>query len=540
MEISIAYQGGGARLIELMAAALACRRIEDARRIKVIRSSGASAGAIAAAMYATHCDIEKVVRNIKGLKDEVESKFPPSRLRQVPAFLRLARGKPVYDERDVRVMLLKIFELGGVDASRPVRELVRDGSQLRILRSDIHIHATSNVTEMSEAPLVEALVDSAAIPFIFRTPKTTEYPELLDGGLFQNLPGRAAADDLTPNQIVLAFSFEKVIARNAGKKSLLDYGKLIVSSLIDERVEDAVFGIKESNVIRLTQRRETLDFASIFSDDVADTFADEVVDIESKVKQWQRSRFGANGPDWHSSHPQDVEAVASAMRRQVLSFFDAVKVKKYHADRVKHEITYEQLNSEEPCIFELEIQLSGNKNAGLQFFQFNYYGDSDVSSLRHVDVKVFDGNGDPRQVMLLPFRIEGKRAAIAALVCLDRPLATNDTIRIVKVEQVYRGLARYEREGSVWQTLSLGDGRTADQLHIVTHFRSADFPLHYSDARIERAEDAPIFAEVTGNQLPTTTSEVNGKVGWRTVSSTVDLSKLTSGRNFASVVYYKR
>ncbi|WEN13906.1 patatin-like phospholipase family protein [Rhodanobacter sp. AS-Z3] len=538
MEVSIAYQGGGARLIELMAAALACRRIEDTKKIKVVRSSGASAGAIAAAMYATGCDLEKVVRHIKDLKGEVELKFPPGRLRQVPAFLRLARGKPVYDEQDVRAVLLKMFAFGGVDASRPVRELIKGDSQLRILRSDIHIHATSNVTEKSEAALVDALVDSAAIPFVFRTPKTTQHPELLDGGLFQNLPGRVAADDLAPDQVVLAFSFEKVISKNIGKQSLLDYGKAIVSSLIDERVEDAVFGIKESNVIRLAHRRETLDFSSIFSEDAVDTFADEVVDIEGRIKQWLRSQFGSNGPDWHSSHPQDVAAVAAAMRRQVMSFFDVVKVKAYHADHVKHEITYERLNSEEPDTCKLEIQLNGNRNTGLQFFQFNYYGDSDASCLRHVDVKVFDGGGKPRNVMLLPFRIEGKRA-IAALVCLDRPLAAIDTIKIVKVEQIYRGLARYERDGLVWQTLSLAEGRTADELHIVTHFRKADFPLHYGDAMRDRSRDAPVFEETTGNQLPTTTIVVDEKPGWKTLSSTVDLSGLTASRNFASVIYYK-
>lgn len=60
MEVSVAYQGGGARVFELMVAAHACRALEQ-EKLKIIRVSGSSAGAIAAAMFATECDIERVV-----------------------------------------------------------------------------------------------------------------------------------------------------------------------------------------------------------------------------------------------------------------------------------------------------------------------------------------------------------------------------------------------------------------------------------------------------------------------------------------------
>lgn len=91
----------------------------------------------------------------------------------VPSFLRLAKGLPIYDEANVREILIDIFRLGNIDATRPINELVKN-YQLRILRSDVKVNSSMNVTEASSESLADALVDSAAIPFVFRTPKTTK------------------------------------------------------------------------------------------------------------------------------------------------------------------------------------------------------------------------------------------------------------------------------------------------------------------------------------------------------------------------------
>ncbi|HDS0924014.1 TPA: patatin-like phospholipase family protein [Stenotrophomonas maltophilia] len=540
MEVSVAYQGGGARVFELMVAAHACRALEQEKKLKIIRVSGSSAGAIAAAMFATECDIERVVNGLAGLESKVRRAFPESRLRMVPSFLRLAKGLPIYDEANVREILIDIFRLGNIDATRPINELVKN-YQLRILRSDVKVNSSMNVTEASSESLADALVDSAAIPFVFRTPKTTKKPELLDGGLFQNLPTRAAAEDLKANQKVLAFSFEKFPQKIEKDLSLIGYGKSILGSLIDERVIESMGGIKESNVILLENRRSTLEFASIFSPTTASGFANEVVLVGGKIRDWRRSHYGSNGPDWHSNHPIDVAVATNAIRNQALDFFKTVKAEKYHAKLVKHEITFESLNAEQADSIHLEIHLDGSCNQGLQFFQFHYYADSETSLLRDVDVHILDANGNLRKSLLLPFRLEGAVRGIAALVCLDRPLSAGDEIRIVKVEKVYHGLSRYEREGVCWQSVRLTDGRTTDRMEIVTHFREDDFPLHYGDARPNRPADAAVYDEAgPGNQLPTTTVEQKHlKANWRSLVSTVDLRGLTGGNNFASVIYYK-
>lgn len=541
MDVSIAFQGGGARVLELLAAAQACRQLETEKKLTVFRASGSSAGAIAAAMLVTNCNISNVIEGLPGLEKEVSRYFPAWRLKAACIISRWMRGMPIYSELDVSELLIKIFAIGGVDARRPLEDLVDKRYELRILRSDIQANTSRNVTEKSSERLVDALVDSAAIPFVFRTPKTSSRPELLDGGIFQNLPALEAAKDLAEDHAVLAFSFDKASRTASGKTTLLEYGKIIIDSLVDERVESSAQGIKESNVIRLQQRRSTLDFKSIFTEDSRRGFNDEVVSTKSRIIAWKDRYFGAAGQDLHSTHPVDVAAAASLVRKRALGFFEDSKRTSYHATLVRHEVTYETLGLNVVESIQLEVHIDGSHNLGLQFLQFNYYADSESSLLRDVDLQVYDSKGNSKKALLLPFRIEGAGKGITNLVGLDRPLAEGDSIRIVKIEKTYNGLARYEQEGLCWQTFRMSPGKTTDRLQIVTNFREANFPKHYSDARPAEKNQRILYNEVgQGNQLKTTTEVSSShKPGWKTLISEVDLASLTDGMNFASVVYYK-
>lgn len=97
--------------------------------------------------------------------------------------------------------------------------------------------------------------------------------------------------------------------------------------MIDERVIESMGGIKESNVILLENRRSTLEFASIFSPTTASGFANEVVLVGGKIRDWRRSHYGSNGPDWHSNHPIDVAVATNAIRNQALDFSKQSKQK---------------------------------------------------------------------------------------------------------------------------------------------------------------------------------------------------------------------
>lgn len=541
MQVSVAFQGGGARVVELMAAAAACRQVESANAdFDVSRVSGASAGAIAAAAFATGMDISKAVSSISRLQGFVTARFPENRLKKRHALPRLAMGNSLYDEGDLRTLIVKLFELGGVDAEQSIRDLTRKDLQLRILRSDIRFNKLVTATEQSEARLADALVDSAAIPFAFRVPKKgSRRPEILDGGLFQNLPARAAMESLEPDQVALGFTFPSETAPDLQEASLKTYAGAIIGSLLNERVGDAILYLKQRNVIEIPNRRTTFDFGSIFRDGMQAAFSEDVASTRLKVERWVTATKLRDGPDWFSDHPQDLLEQSRRTDRDVIRFFETAANKAYRAELVHHEVVYQSHNEGMPDIYQLHIRLLGDRNPGLQFIRSFFYH-SDQGSPKRAKLEVLDANGVQREAMMLPIRHPGKERVRSTLVCLDRPLAPGDDITITKTEESFLGMVEYQEKGYVYETLALGPGKSADEFRVTVHFPVAMRPKHYRDASSDFANEATDLADESGLHIPTTSSiKRNARTGCCTVISTATLKEPGSERRFVKVVYYK-
>jgi predicted acylesterase/phospholipase RssA len=63
--IQVAFQGGGAKLCDLLAAAAAIKELENQKEVEVTRVAGTSAGAIAACWYATGLDIDLIRQRLR-------------------------------------------------------------------------------------------------------------------------------------------------------------------------------------------------------------------------------------------------------------------------------------------------------------------------------------------------------------------------------------------------------------------------------------------------------------------------------------------
>ena len=534
MEISIAYQGGGAKVIELMAAALACQAKETAGKIKVIRVSGASAGAIAAAMHATDCDIARVMAQAEDLKREVHRHFPPDKQKLPNVLLRFMRGKPIYDESAVRALIVFMFKLGGVDADKSIHKLVKKNMQLRLVSSNVREHESAVTDETSGSRLADALVDSAAIPFVFRVPKKSASPEIVDGGLFQNLPTYAAKAKLLQNQVAIGFSFPKQEPLEFQKLGLIGYGKAILSSLLDERVRNATTEIRPTNVIEIPARRSTLDFSGIFGKDLHNDFLADVRTIEANLTSWLASVNRTNGPNLHSEHPDDLLHRASALHQAVEDFHPNST---YHAELLEQEITYQSHDPELPDIFKFSIVIDGSKNPGLQFLNFTSYDDPESGPLRSIAIEVFDQHGKRQEALLIPTKPSGGKI-IHTFVCLEKPLTASDKIRVVKTEEIYQGLKEYETEGFTVQTLGLTSGKTASQVDLVIHF-AKNFPSHYANTDPSKANELEKLGNRGGTQLMFNHKEVKMLAAFRTLVFSTVAPNLTTGRQFASVCLYK-
>lgn len=171
MNIQISFQGGGARLALLLAAAEAIRELESGPEplIKVTRIAGTSAGAIIGAFLAGGLDLNQIRMGLasgEGADLLKNFKVPGNWITKRWAAIRLAGGARLWKDTALGEWLRKQFEgISKKNHGKPVciehlaKELIVVSTNLD--SGTPHKHTSGD--------LVTALLQSAGLPFCFRT-----------------------------------------------------------------------------------------------------------------------------------------------------------------------------------------------------------------------------------------------------------------------------------------------------------------------------------------------------------------------------------
>ena len=176
--IQLALQGGGAKITYLLAALDAVQSLEREGVLRVTRIAGTSAGAIAGALYAAGVDMRRARDAFDAAREELLGAFP--RAGAWRWSWMLMRRKPLWNAAPLRTLLRNLLQpretLGDLDVP------------LTIVATDL-TNMQPCVYSSSDAPLVSSILDSAGIPFFFRTaPANANYRVIVDGGICENLP----------------------------------------------------------------------------------------------------------------------------------------------------------------------------------------------------------------------------------------------------------------------------------------------------------------------------------------------------------------
>jgi predicted acylesterase/phospholipase RssA len=183
--IQLAIQGGGAKITYLLAALEALQSIEREGLLRVTRIAGTSAGAIAGALYAGGVDMRRARDAFESDRDELLRAFP--RANVALCAWKLLTRRPFWNAAPLRRWLAKLLtgrdRLGDLDIP------------LIVVASDL-TNMQPCVYDSPDEPLVSCVMDSAGIPFFFRTapsPAHVNERVVVDGGICENLP----AEELT-------------------------------------------------------------------------------------------------------------------------------------------------------------------------------------------------------------------------------------------------------------------------------------------------------------------------------------------------------
>src|ERR1700723_666386 len=122
MKVQLAIQGGGAKLVTLLAATSAIQDCQSKNLISISRIVGTSAGAIAGALLAAGVDIDGF-RNelLAGLGSRISSSLcKPTKLGWLKTALN---GTPLWETAVLKKVLLEVLQRRSKEIQKPLKTL---------------------------------------------------------------------------------------------------------------------------------------------------------------------------------------------------------------------------------------------------------------------------------------------------------------------------------------------------------------------------------------------------------------------------------
>ena len=184
--IQLAIQGGGAKITYLVAALEAVQTLEREGALRVTRIAGTSAGAIAGALYAAGVDMRRARDTFESDRYALLRAFPPAGMARCA--WKLISGEPFWNAAPLRRLLARLLDgrdtFGDLDLP------------LIVVATDL-TNMQPCVYDAPGEPLVSAIMDSAGIPFFFRTAPGAAHGHervVVDGGICENLPAGELTD----------------------------------------------------------------------------------------------------------------------------------------------------------------------------------------------------------------------------------------------------------------------------------------------------------------------------------------------------------
>lgn len=289
IKLQVAFQGGGAKLCDLLAAAQALqegsKNQNGEKIIEVTRVAGTSAGAIVACLYASGIPIGEARATLGNLaKKHMNAITRPGGFGS--QLLRIANGNAFYDHARFRRLLEELFVSNG----RSLREYSHLANCDDVILTAVDIRAGKSRTYSKKATPGESFLDhiedSCAIPFVFRGYNNGR--ATIDGGACNNLPVEALENDREKFGHVLGISFapREDAARIEGNAS---YVGAIIDTMISHSVERSKKLIGDENVHEIRTDVGTFDFERCQSI-LLDARNGHYTDIKDRCRSWVDER----------------------------------------------------------------------------------------------------------------------------------------------------------------------------------------------------------------------------------------------------------
>lgn len=386
LSIQLALQGGGAKLVHLIAVLEVIQEREAANRLRVTRVAGTSAGAIAGALYANRIPMSQLRAELKRIPvSAITAAFPE--VGPAKFAWRALRNTPVWPTGHLRRLLNEKF------GSKTVADL-----PLPFIAVSANIRDRSAVKSEPSTSVVNAVLDSAALPFFFRTVQRDDSVAFVDGGICENLPSDFLADQVDSHGPVVGVSFRDKSAPVA-PTTALGFAAAIVDTAIANSVTRAQRSLR-SRLLVIESDIGLFDFQRALSDGLDDNYdvvkhrAEEYFDrLESELHAevgnalWEQPKsavLDAIYEIYKSQHPEPYKTLRKSL------CVDALTLAKDATSSTLDETTYTTIF--EPSVadvFCIRIALNSSLNSAF-WGTYVTVRDKDGKDVPHIKIPLLD------------------------------------------------------------------------------------------------------------------------------------------------------
>ncbi len=249
LKLQLALQGGGARIVHLLAALEAVQKLQDEGVVKVTRMAGTSAGSVAACLFAAGLNMADVRQRLKTSTKIVEltKRYTTPKKAEL---LNLSRNRPIWPD-DPFVDLLKEF-------FPPDLTIDKLNIPVSIIATDLRQRKKRVVVHSSNTPVINALLDSCGLPFLFRIWGNDQSGVVVDGGICENLPIDELVEHKSDNEALVAMSFQDDF--QSSPTTLTGFAMAILEAAIGNSVMRARAHPDVDHVFSIATKLSTFDF----------------------------------------------------------------------------------------------------------------------------------------------------------------------------------------------------------------------------------------------------------------------------------------
>jgi predicted acylesterase/phospholipase RssA len=299
-----------------MAATEVIQDYHNQKRITVTRVAGTSAGSIVACLLGAGISIDAVRQSIKaGKGKELIDAFPLPSTRA--ALWKLFRGTPVWDVTPLRKWIGQLFGDKQFNQIRDFKE--KNGIEVFLVASDL-THRRPVISAPDEF-IEHAVVDSCALPFLFRIWNPDGGRVIVDGGICENLPFSPLADGTKLHGDVVALSFPLTASESpSGLKSFF-------LSLLDAAISSSMAQTRSKMHPRFIFELQTKLTTFSFDKALSSGLDDEYDKIKIQTQKWldEFIREKRAGIDVAQSDPwKDPNPTAQYLLGRVFEIFDSI------------------------------------------------------------------------------------------------------------------------------------------------------------------------------------------------------------------------